>query len=185
MVCWFYPLLSICAPFYGYLKIFTKLHGKERSQNKDLRSHLGIDLRISCTEGCALTNRAIPFLCYSLLLLSGRSLLVFFCRPLCPRSLGSMLRSRGKGRTKLKWSEPRGTQGALRWQIFAVSPRFLPSLPPTIERGLRPKKRGLPTIPVINLLMPFIELVFKTGPKELCSHVLTFFFLSESWWTLL
>ena len=100
---WFYPLLSISAPFYGYWKIFTKPHGKERSRNKDLRSHQGIDLRISRTDGRALTNRANPCPCYSLLLLSGRSLLVFqFCRPLCPRSPGTRLRSRGKGRKKIE-----------------------------------------------------------------------------------
>ena len=33
----FYPSLSISAPFYGYLKLL-KLHGKETSQSKDVRS---------------------------------------------------------------------------------------------------------------------------------------------------
>ena len=39
---------------------YLKLHGKERSQKKDLRSYLGIKLGTSRTEGHALTNCANP-----------------------------------------------------------------------------------------------------------------------------
>lgn len=41
---------------YSYLK----LNGKERSHKKDLRSHLGVAIGISSTEGRALTNSANP-----------------------------------------------------------------------------------------------------------------------------
>ena len=40
--------------------IVVKLHGKKRSRNKDLRSHLGIELGNSCTKGCKLINYANP-----------------------------------------------------------------------------------------------------------------------------
>ena len=98
-----------------------------------MRSHQGIDLRISRTDGRALTNRANPCPCYSLLLLSGRSLLVFQFVGLSAQDLlepGSAVGERDEKR--LKRSEPSGTQGALRLQIFAVSPRFLPSPPPPL-----------------------------------------------------
>ena len=136
---WFYPLLSISAPFYGYWKIFTKPHGKERSRNKDLRSHQGIDLRISRTDGRALTNRANPCPCYSLLLLSGRSLLVFqFCRPLCPRSPGTRLRSRGKGRKKIEAKRAeRYTRRTSLADFCCFTPFFAFPSPTTIEPGPR------------------------------------------------
>ena len=39
------PLSISAAPFYVYLKLLIlKLHWKEGSRKKDLRSHLGIDL---------------------------------------------------------------------------------------------------------------------------------------------
>ena len=41
--------LSTSALFYAYFS-YLKLHKKERSQKKNLRSHLGIKLRTSCTE---------------------------------------------------------------------------------------------------------------------------------------
>jgi len=40
------------------IQSYIKLHGQERSQKKDLKSHLGIDLGTSCTEGHALANYA-------------------------------------------------------------------------------------------------------------------------------
>ena len=59
----FYPIpsLFISAPFYGYLKLLKKLRGKERSRKKNSRSHLGIELWTSHTEGCPLTNCSNPF----------------------------------------------------------------------------------------------------------------------------
>ena len=136
---WFYLLLSISAPFYGYWKIFTKPHGKERSRNKDLRSHQGIDLRISRTDGRAPTNRANPFPCYSLLLLSRRSLLVFqFCRPLCPRSPGTRLRIRGKGRKKIEAKRAeRYTRRTSLADFCCFTPFFAFPSPTTIEPGPR------------------------------------------------
>lgn len=60
------PPLSISAPFYGYLKLLKKLRGKERSRKKNSRSHLGIELGTTRTEGCPLTNCANPFSLQSL-----------------------------------------------------------------------------------------------------------------------
>ena len=55
------PRLSISVPIYRYFK--------ERSQKKDSRSHLGIELETSGTEGCALTNFSPLFFRLSHLLL--------------------------------------------------------------------------------------------------------------------
>ena len=55
------PGLSISVPIYRYFK--------ERSQKKDLRSHLGIELETSGTEGRALTNFSPLFFRLSHLLL--------------------------------------------------------------------------------------------------------------------
>ena len=38
------------------IQSYIELHGQERSQKNDLRSHLGIDLETSFTEGHALAN---------------------------------------------------------------------------------------------------------------------------------
>ena len=56
------PPVSISASFYRFTGTWSylKQYGKERSQNKDLRSHLGIKLGTSCTEGRALINCANP-----------------------------------------------------------------------------------------------------------------------------
>ena len=55
------PRLSISVPIYRYFK--------ERSRKKDLRSHLGIELETSGTEGRALTNFSpLPFRLRHLLL---------------------------------------------------------------------------------------------------------------------
>ena len=51
------PLPSIRAPFYGSLKL---LYAKRKGNKSKVWSHLGIDLRASCTEGRALTNCANP-----------------------------------------------------------------------------------------------------------------------------
>ena len=40
------------------IQSYIELHGQERSQKKDLRSHLGFELGTSCTEGHTLTNYA-------------------------------------------------------------------------------------------------------------------------------
>ena len=42
------------------LKSYVKQYGKERSRNKDLRSHLGIELGTSRTEGRAIISCADP-----------------------------------------------------------------------------------------------------------------------------
>ena len=55
------PRLSISVPIYRYFK--------ERSQKKDLRSYLGIELETSGTEGRALTNFSPLFFRLSHLLL--------------------------------------------------------------------------------------------------------------------
>ena len=52
----FYVPLSIKAPLQSYFK----LHGKEGSKKKDLRSLMGIEIGTSCPEGHALSNYANP-----------------------------------------------------------------------------------------------------------------------------
>ena len=57
MVHSFYLPLSLSSLFSGYFKLL-KATGKlkERSSNKDLRSLLGIELRTSHTESCAVAK---------------------------------------------------------------------------------------------------------------------------------
>lgn len=55
-VCSFYVPLSIKAPLQSYFK----LHGKEGSRKKDLRSLMGIEIGTSRAEGHALSNYANP-----------------------------------------------------------------------------------------------------------------------------
>ena len=125
------PSLHQCSALRAFKDIYQATL-KRRSRNKDLRSHQGIDLRISRTDGRALTNRANLCPCNSLLVLSGLSLLVLFIGHSAQYLLGPGSAVGERGEKRLKRSEPSGAQGALRLQIFAVSPRFLPSPPPPL-----------------------------------------------------
>jgi len=60
------PSLHKCSVLRVFKDIYQATR-KRRSRNKDLRSHQGIDLRISRTDGRALTNHANPCPCNSLL----------------------------------------------------------------------------------------------------------------------
>ena len=64
------PSLHQCS----VLRVLKDIYQATRKRKKSKQGFQ--DLRISRTDGRALTNRANPCPCYSLLLLSGRSLLV-------------------------------------------------------------------------------------------------------------
>ena len=122
------PPLSISAPFNGYLKLI-KAHGKERSRKKDLRSHLGIELRGTLrTEGSTLTNCANPSSSRNVLnnekkcgLLERIGLLQTFSLKLEPLSLGSVSITHISGLFTHHWHKP--------WHRLVLDLQLLQKLP--------------------------------------------------------